>query len=176
MPSIDLTQYSVPRVCGALILCAALTACGGGGSGSSSPIISPPPAPVDTTAPVISLEGDSVMTVEQAEKAAAAGVKFVVTPGFDDDVVDWCIANDMPVTPGVVTPTEINMALKKGLDVVKFFPAEEGAAEEFDHWNPQAARVCLLDCSNGDDLRGPLRPAFPPLFSAVVFVSFLNAD
>ena len=65
MPSIDLTQYSVPRVCGALILCAALTACGGGGGGSSSPTISPPPAPVDTTAPVISLEGDSEMTVEQ---------------------------------------------------------------------------------------------------------------
>jgi 2-dehydro-3-deoxyphosphogluconate aldolase/(4S)-4-hydroxy-2-oxoglutarate aldolase len=51
-------------------------------------------------------------------------VKFVVTPGFDEDVVAWCIEHDMPVTPGVVTPTEINMALKKGLNVVKFFPAE----------------------------------------------------
>jgi 2-dehydro-3-deoxyphosphogluconate aldolase/(4S)-4-hydroxy-2-oxoglutarate aldolase len=74
--------------------------------------------------PDVLVGAGTVMSVEQAEKAAAAGVKFVVTPGFDDDVVDWCIANNMPVTPGVVTPTEINMALKKGLNVVKFFPAE----------------------------------------------------
>ena len=74
--------------------------------------------------PDVLVGAGTVMTVEQAEKAAAAGVKFVVTPGFDDDVVDWCIENNMPVTPGVVTPTEINMALKKGLNVVKFFPAE----------------------------------------------------
>jgi 2-dehydro-3-deoxyphosphogluconate aldolase/(4S)-4-hydroxy-2-oxoglutarate aldolase len=76
--------------------------------------------------PDVLVGAGTVMTVEQAEQAAEAGVKFVVTPGFDDDVVDWCIANGMPITPGVLTPTEINMALKKGLNVVKFFPAEAG--------------------------------------------------
>ncbi len=74
--------------------------------------------------PDVLVGAGTVMTVEQAQRAADAGVQFVVTPGFDDDVVDWCIANGMVVTPGVVTPTEINMALKKGIDVVKFFPAE----------------------------------------------------
>ena len=76
--------------------------------------------------PDVLIGAGTVMTVAQAEEAAAAGVKFVVTPGFDDDVVDWCIEHDMPITPGVLTPTEINMALKKGLNVVKFFPAEAG--------------------------------------------------
>jgi 2-dehydro-3-deoxyphosphogluconate aldolase/(4S)-4-hydroxy-2-oxoglutarate aldolase len=66
----------------------------------------------------------TVLTVEQAQKAADAGARFVVTPGFDAAVVDWCIEQDMPVTPGVMTPTEINMALNKGLNVLKFFPAE----------------------------------------------------
>jgi 2-dehydro-3-deoxyphosphogluconate aldolase/(4S)-4-hydroxy-2-oxoglutarate aldolase len=66
----------------------------------------------------------TVLTVAQAQKAADAGARFVVTPGFDAAVVDWCIERDMPVTPGVMTPTEINMALNKGLTELKFFPAE----------------------------------------------------
>ena len=66
----------------------------------------------------------TILTVEQAEQAKSAGAKFVVTPGFDAQVVDWCLANEMPVTPGVITPTEINMALNKGLNILKFFPAE----------------------------------------------------
>lgn len=74
--------------------------------------------------PDVLVGAGTVMTVDQAKRASEAGVKFIVTPGFDEDVVDWCIEHDMPVTPGVVTPTEINMALKKGLNVVKFFPAE----------------------------------------------------
>jgi 2-dehydro-3-deoxyphosphogluconate aldolase/(4S)-4-hydroxy-2-oxoglutarate aldolase len=66
----------------------------------------------------------TVLTVEQAQKAADAGARFIVTPGFDAAVVDWCIGHGLPVTPGVMTPTEINMALNKGLNVLKFFPAE----------------------------------------------------
>ncbi len=66
----------------------------------------------------------TVLTVAQAEQAADAGAKFVVTPGFDAAVVDWCLANDMPITPGVMTPTDINQAIAKGLNILKFFPAE----------------------------------------------------
>ena len=66
----------------------------------------------------------TVLTVAQAETAVAAGAKFIVTPGFDTAVVDWCLARDIPITPGVMTPTEINMALNKGLNILKFFPAE----------------------------------------------------
>lgn len=76
--------------------------------------------------PDVLVGAGTVMTVAQAERAAAAGAQFVVTPGFDAAVVDWCIAHDLPITPGVLTPTEINMALNKGLKVLKFFPAEAG--------------------------------------------------
>lgn len=66
----------------------------------------------------------TVLSVEQAQQAAGAGARFIVSPGFDPAIVDWCLANDLPVTPGVVTPTEITAALNKGLHVLKFFPAE----------------------------------------------------
>jgi len=66
----------------------------------------------------------TVLTVSQAEAAASAGAKFIVTPGFDKAVVDWCLRHEIPITPGVMTPTEINMALNKGLKLLKFFPAE----------------------------------------------------
>ncbi|HEY4687811.1 MAG TPA: bifunctional 4-hydroxy-2-oxoglutarate aldolase/2-dehydro-3-deoxy-phosphogluconate aldolase [Anaerolineae bacterium] len=66
----------------------------------------------------------TVLSVDQAEKAVSAGAQFIVSPGFDPKVVDWCLAKSAPVIPGVATPTEINMALDKGLRILKFFPAE----------------------------------------------------
>lgn len=66
----------------------------------------------------------TVLTVEQAERATHAGAQYVVAPGFDPAVVGWCLAHNVPVIPGVATPTEISMALARGLDLVKFFPAE----------------------------------------------------
>jgi 2-dehydro-3-deoxyphosphogluconate aldolase/(4S)-4-hydroxy-2-oxoglutarate aldolase len=66
----------------------------------------------------------TVLSVEQAQQAAAAGARFIVSPGFDAAVVDWCLSNGLPVTPGVVTPSEVTAALNKGLQVLKFFPAE----------------------------------------------------
>ncbi|MEZ4645116.1 MAG: bifunctional 4-hydroxy-2-oxoglutarate aldolase/2-dehydro-3-deoxy-phosphogluconate aldolase [Chloroflexota bacterium] len=74
--------------------------------------------------PDILVGAGTVLTTAQAAQAKEAGAKFVVTPGFDVRVVDWCLANDMPITPGVMTPTDINQALAKGLDILKFFPAE----------------------------------------------------
>lgn len=79
---------------------------------------------MSTECPNMLVGAGTVLTVEQAETAVAAGAKFIVTPGFDAAVVDYCLANDIPVTPGVMTPTEINMALNKGLRLLKFFPAE----------------------------------------------------
>lgn len=66
----------------------------------------------------------TVLTVAQAEQAVAAGARFVVSPGFSGAVVDWCLARDIPVLPGVATPTDIMAAMEKGLRVLKFFPAE----------------------------------------------------
>lgn len=65
----------------------------------------------------------TVITLEQCKKAVECGAKFIVSPGFDEEVVRWCVENDVTVTPGCVTPTEIMAAMKLGLKVVKFFPA-----------------------------------------------------
>jgi 2-dehydro-3-deoxyphosphogluconate aldolase / (4S)-4-hydroxy-2-oxoglutarate aldolase len=66
----------------------------------------------------------TVLTVEQAERATQAGAQYVVAPGFDPAVVGWCQERNVPVIPGVATPTEISMALARGLSLLKFFPAE----------------------------------------------------
>ncbi len=65
----------------------------------------------------------TVITIEQCKKAVELGAKFIVSPGFDEEVVRWCTDNSIPVTPGCVTPTEIMAAMKYNLQVVKFFPA-----------------------------------------------------
>ncbi|MBE6926112.1 MAG: bifunctional 4-hydroxy-2-oxoglutarate aldolase/2-dehydro-3-deoxy-phosphogluconate aldolase [Ruminococcaceae bacterium] len=65
----------------------------------------------------------TILTLEQCKKAVEMGAKFIVSPGFDAEVVGWCVENNIPVTPGCVTPTEITAALKFGLKVIKFFPA-----------------------------------------------------
>lgn len=65
----------------------------------------------------------TVITLEQCKKAVACGAKFIVSPGFDPKVVSWCVENNVTVTPGCVTPTEIMNALQLGLNVVKYFPA-----------------------------------------------------
>ena len=66
----------------------------------------------------------TVLSVEQVKRAVNAGAKFIVSPGFNPDVVGYCVENNIPITPGIQTPTEIEMALKFNLEVVKFFPAE----------------------------------------------------
>ena len=67
----------------------------------------------------------TVLTVQQAEQAMRAGAQYIVAPGFDAAVVDWCQKRGVPVLPGVATPTEINMALARGVKLLKFFPSEE---------------------------------------------------
>ena len=65
----------------------------------------------------------TVLNLDQAKQAVEAGAKFIVSPGFDEETVKWCIEQNIDVAPGCVTPTEIMAARKLGLRVVKFFPA-----------------------------------------------------
>jgi 2-dehydro-3-deoxyphosphogluconate aldolase/(4S)-4-hydroxy-2-oxoglutarate aldolase len=66
----------------------------------------------------------TVLSIEQADQAQAAGASFLVSPGFNPKVVSHAVSIDMPIFPGVCTPTEIEQALEHGIEVVKFFPAE----------------------------------------------------
>lgn len=74
--------------------------------------------------PEILLGAGTVQTVEQAEKAAAAGAKFIVTPAFNPHVAKFCIDKNIPIIPGCSSPADLEKALEMGLDVVKFFPSE----------------------------------------------------
>lgn len=78
---------------------------------------------VSQNCPEILVGAGTVLTLEQCQKAVENGAKFVVSPGLDDSIVEWCLANEILVTPGCVTPTEITRALSYKLSVLKFFPA-----------------------------------------------------
>ena len=67
----------------------------------------------------------TVLTTEQVDRAVAAGAKFIVSPGLNPKVVKYCQEKNVPITPGTARPTDIEMALELGLEVVKFFPAEQ---------------------------------------------------
>lgn len=67
----------------------------------------------------------TILTVEQVDRAINAGAKFIVSPGFDDEIVDYCFKKEIPIFPGCITPTEVAQAVKRGLKVLKFFPAEQ---------------------------------------------------
>ena len=66
----------------------------------------------------------TVITKDQVDRAVNAGAKFIVSPGFDPEIVQYCLDKDIPVCPGIQTPSELIQAVKMGLDHVKFFPAE----------------------------------------------------
>ena len=70
------------------------------------------------------LGAGTVLSTDQVQEARDAGAQFMVTPGFNPKVVDYCVNNSIPIVPGVCTPTEIEAALEYGLDVLKFFPAQ----------------------------------------------------
>ena len=67
----------------------------------------------------------TVLTTEQVDRAVAAGAKFIVSPGFDPEIVDYCLKKEIPVLPGCISPSEVAQAVKRGLKTVKFFPAEQ---------------------------------------------------
>lgn len=74
--------------------------------------------------PELMVGAGTVLSVEQVDSAVQAGARFIVTPGLNPEVVKHCIHNNIPVCPGICTPTEIERALSLGIDIVKFFPAE----------------------------------------------------
>jgi len=74
--------------------------------------------------PEVLVGAGTVITLDQCKQAVDAGARFIVSPGFNPAVVEWCVANNISVTPGCVTPTEITMALALGVNVLKFFPAD----------------------------------------------------
>jgi 2-dehydro-3-deoxyphosphogluconate aldolase/(4S)-4-hydroxy-2-oxoglutarate aldolase len=74
--------------------------------------------------PEILVGAGTVLSEDQAERAVHAGAKFIVAPGFSSVVVNFCQARNLPIFPGVCTPTDIMLALEAELTMLKFFPAD----------------------------------------------------
>ena len=66
----------------------------------------------------------TVLTIDQVDRAVAAGAKFIVSPGLNPNIVKYCVDKGILITPGCMSPSDIEIALENGLEVVKFFPAE----------------------------------------------------
>jgi 2-dehydro-3-deoxyphosphogluconate aldolase/(4S)-4-hydroxy-2-oxoglutarate aldolase len=79
---------------------------------------------IATSVPEIRVGAGTVLDPSQAQAALAAGASFLVAPGFDPAVVEFALAHGVPIVPGVCTPTEVGMALARGLSLLKLFPAE----------------------------------------------------
>ena len=77
------------------------------------------------TCPEIIVGAGTVLTTEHVDKAIAAGAEFIVTPGFDPELVAYCQSKNIAIFPGCTTPTDYHAAYKFGLKVLKFFPAEQ---------------------------------------------------
>lgn len=75
--------------------------------------------------PDMMIGAGTVLTISEAKLAVEAGAKFMVSPGFDEEIVQYALERNVLVIPGCITPTEIQRAMRYGLDMVKFFPAEQ---------------------------------------------------
>ena len=74
--------------------------------------------------PEMMVGAGTVLTTKQVDEAVEAGAKFIVSPGLNPTIVKYCIEKNIPITPGVATPSEMEQAIELGLNLVKFFPAE----------------------------------------------------
>lgn len=88
-------------------------------------------ARIARSCPDMLMGAGTVLNVDQAKAAVESGAKFIVSPGLNPKVVEHCLQNNIPITPGAATPTEIGLAIELGLDVVKFFPAEASGGLEY---------------------------------------------
>jgi 2-dehydro-3-deoxyphosphogluconate aldolase / (4S)-4-hydroxy-2-oxoglutarate aldolase len=72
--------------------------------------------------PEVTVGAGTVLTPENVRNVKAAGGKFCIAPGFNEEMIDCCLENSIPVIPGVATPTEMEMAVRHGLSILKVYP------------------------------------------------------
>jgi 2-dehydro-3-deoxyphosphogluconate aldolase / (4S)-4-hydroxy-2-oxoglutarate aldolase len=81
--------------------------------------------------PELMVGAGTVLTPAQVDAARDAGAEFIVSPGSNPTTIDYCAAKEITIFPGVCTPSEIEMNLEKGIEVMKFFPAEPAGGVKF---------------------------------------------
>ena len=112
---------------------------------------------IASSVPGMTVGAGTVINARLAREAVDAGAQFIVSPGFNPSVVDWCLEHDVPVIPGVNNPTGVEAALERGLEILKFFPAEvSGGTAMLDALAGPFSRVSFIptggiDASNLSD-------------------------
>jgi len=86
---------------------------------------------ISKEAPEMLAGAGTVLSTDQVDRAINAGAQFIVSPGLNPKVVSYCIKKGIPVTPGCANPSDIEQALEFGLEVVKFFPAEQAGGLDY---------------------------------------------
>lgn len=86
---------------------------------------------ISAEVPEILLGAGTVLTEAQVDAAISAGAKFIVSPGLNPKIVEYCIKKNIPITPGCANPSDVEQAIEKGLSVVKFFPAEQAGGLDY---------------------------------------------
>ena len=87
----------------------------------------------------------TVLTTQQVDSAMEAGSEFIVSPGLNPDIVKYCVDRDIPVFPGCANPSDVEQAIKYGLRVVKFFPAEAmGGLKTISAMAPVYSQICFM--------------------------------
>jgi 2-dehydro-3-deoxyphosphogluconate aldolase/(4S)-4-hydroxy-2-oxoglutarate aldolase len=81
--------------------------------------------------PEILVGAGTVLSIKQVDSAVTAGAKFIVSPGLNPEVVRYCVEKGIPIAPGCATPSDMEAAMALGLDVVKFFPAEQAGGLDY---------------------------------------------
>ncbi len=79
---------------------------------------------VKEACPEMLLGAGTILSIEKAEESVNAGAEFIVSPGLNPELIEWCQKKNIVITPGVVTPTEVEQALKFNLTILKFFPGD----------------------------------------------------
>lgn len=86
---------------------------------------------ISNACPEMLVGAGTVHSADQADRAVAAGAKFIVSPGFNANTVKHCQKIGVTIIPGCSTCGEMEQALALGLDTVKFFPAEAAGGAKF---------------------------------------------
>lgn len=73
----------------------------------------------------------TVCTLDHCKQMVDWGADFIVSPGYNAEIVDWCVKHNVPVVPGVSTPTEIMLAANAGVKLAKLFPFYELGGEKY---------------------------------------------
>ncbi|MEM1486350.1 bifunctional 4-hydroxy-2-oxoglutarate aldolase/2-dehydro-3-deoxy-phosphogluconate aldolase [Oscillospiraceae bacterium PP1C4] len=81
--------------------------------------------------PDVLVGAGTVLTIDQVDRAIDAGAKFIVSPGLNPKIVEYCVSKNIPITPGCANPSDIEQAIQCGLEVVKFFPAEQAGGIDY---------------------------------------------